>query len=344
MGIAVNAVQATNEIARSIRKKLVPILRGSPGEGKSDIVRSVAKMYNLKVIDIRLAQADPADLMGFPTINGKKAGYLPMDTFPIEGDPLPINEETGQPYAGWLLFFDELTSAVRALQAAAYKIILDRMVGIYHLHTNVAIVCAGNLETDNAIVEPMSTALQSRLVHFELGKDMDCWLEWAAEHGIDHRITSFIKFKPTSLYAFDPDHSDHTYGCPRTWEFANRFIKDEEISSELLPCLAGTLSEGLAREFIGFCSIYEDLPTMKQIMDSPQTIKVSEEPSVLFALTGAISHYANKENLVKLMEYVVRLPIEFQVVTIREILRRNKELVSTPALQAWIVKNANELY
>lgn len=338
MSIQVKVPEAITELSRTIRKKLVPMLTGSPGEGKSSIVHAVAKMYNLKVIDVRLAQCDPADLLGFPTIVGDKASYKPMDTFPIEGDPVP------EGYDGWLIFFDEFPLASQAVQKAAYKIILDKQVGAFNIHPKVAMVAAGNLETDNAMVEPLSTALQSRLVHFELAKDVDTWLEWASTNGIDHRITSFIKFKPSSLYAFDPQHSDKTYGCPRTWEFANRFVQDEEIDNSLLPVLAGTVSEGLAREFIGFCSIYADLPTMKQLMDDPEGIKVSDEPSILFALTGAISHYVKQDNVEKLMKYVVRLPIEFQVVTLREILRRNKEMISTAPIQAWITKNANELF
>ena len=98
-----------------------------------------------------------------------------MGTLAIEGEMLPIkipastDEQTGgqrQPtyYAGWLLFLDEFNSASVAVQAASYKIVLDRMVGKGHLHKNVAVVCAGNLESDGAIVEQMSTPLQSRLV------------------------------------------------------------------------------------------------------------------------------------------------------------------------------------
>ena len=71
------------------------------------------------------------------------------------------------------------------------------------LHKNVAIVCAGNLETDNAIVQPMSTALQSRLVHLELVVDSKEWGDWAARHGIHPYITSYINFKPGNLYGVD---------------------------------------------------------------------------------------------------------------------------------------------
>ena len=76
-------------------------------------------------------------------------------------------------------------------------------------------MAAGNLETDNAIVQPMSTALQSRLAHLELVVDSKEWVNWATSNGIDHRITSYINFKPGNLYTFNPDHTDKTYASPR---------------------------------------------------------------------------------------------------------------------------------
>ena len=318
-------------IAKYIQAKIVPMLTGSPGMGKSAIVKDIAKTYNLKLIDLRLSQCDPTDLLGLPSIQGQRAGYLPMETFPLEGDPIP------EGYSGWLLFLDEFNSASIAVQASGYKLVLDRMVGQKNLHKHVAVVCAGNLETDGAIVNPMSTAMQSRLAHLELVTDVNQWLDWAYENGIHRFITSYIKFKPGNLYAFSPDHTDKTYACSRTWEFANRVLEVTGTDDkDLLPMLAGVLSEGVAREFIGFTKIDKDLPKITQIMESPNSIRVPDEPSVLFALTGSISHHANKDNLAPLITYIKRLPKEFQVVTLRETVRRQKELVGHPAMQEWI--------
>ena len=253
-----------------------------------------------------------------------------METFPLEGDPIP------EGYNGWLLFLDEFNSASTAVQAAVYKLILDRMVGQKHLHKHVAVVCAGNLETDGAIVNPMSTAMQSRLAHLELVTNVNEWLDWAYENGIHRFITSYIKFKPGNLYAFSPDHTDKTYACSRTWEFANRVLEVAGTDDkDLLPMLAGVLSEGVAREFIGFTKIDNDLPKISQIVQSPNSVRVPDEPSVLFALTGSISHHADKTNLEPLITYVKRLPKEFQVVALRETVRRRKELVGHPAMQEW---------
>lgn len=331
--------QAVRMLTAAIQAKVVPMLKGSPGTGKSQIVYQIADNYNLQVIDLRLSQCDPTDLAGFPTIDGGKADYMPMKHFPIVGDPLPAGK------AGWLLFLDEATSAPPAIQAAAYKLVLDRMVGSHHLHKNVAMVLAGNLETDGAIVHTMSTALQSRLVHLELVVDANEWNDWAVNFGIDHRITSYIKFKPGNLYTFSADHTDCTYACPRTWEFANRLLKAMDVgSNDALPLLAGTLSEGVAREFVTFCKIYDKLPDPDDIAKSPETVKVPTEPSILFALTGSVAHNMVADNCDQLIKYVNRLPAEFQVVCLREAVRRNKDLLKAAGIQKWIATSAANLF
>lgn len=342
--ITVKASQAKRMLVHYIKAQLVPILTGSPGVGKSDIIRSVAKEFNLKVIDFRLAQCDPTDLLGFPQIKGNKAGYTPMETFPLVGDPLPLDED-GNEMKGWLLFFDELTTAMPAIQAAAYQILLDKTVGQHKLHKNVAMVAAGNLMTDNAIVSEMSTALQSRLVHMELSVDSNEWIEWAYDAGIDHKITDFIKFKPSMLYSFKPDHTDKTYASPRTWEFANRLLNQIDVDNQdAVPLMSGTLSEGVAREFITFCKIYDKLPSIKAIIANPKVIDVPKEPSILFALTGSLANNADENNIGALLEYSSRMSPEFQVVMARETIRRNKKLMSAPAMVKWISNVSSDLW
>ena len=333
--------QAERMATKCMKSKLVPAIVGSPGCGKSQIAKNIGRAFNLKVIDIRLAQSDPTDLNGFPHIYEarRKAGYIPMDTFPIEGDPIP------EGYDGWLVFMDEFNSAPLAVQAAAYKIVLDRMVGQDHLHSKVALMCAGNLETDGAIVQPLSTAMQSRLVHMELIVDVPEFVDFAAAEGVDHKITDYIKFKPGNLMTFKADHTDKTYGCPRTWHFADRFMKQLPMEDpDLLPLLAGTLSEGLAREFITFCHIYNEVPKPEMILASPDTVRVPDEPSYLYAITGSIAHNSNMDNFEKFSRYIKRLPKEFQVVTMRDLVRRTPDILTHKSMRAWISESAVELF
>ncbi len=332
------AKQVIRLLRAYIEARIVPMIVGSPGVGKSDLVRQVAATYGLKLIDVRLAQCDPTDLMGLPSIINGRAGYAPMNTFPIEGDKVPDG------YNGWLIFLDELTSAPMAVQSASYKLILDRMVGQHPMHKNVVMVAAGNRTEDNAIVMDISTALQSRMAWIDMVVDKEDWLDWAMEHKMHHFITDYIKFKPSALYTFKPDHTDHTYACPRSWEFANRLMPLLNDKQDFLPLLSGVISEGVAREFIGFTRVYKELPKIEAITSDPDTVHIPQEPSVLFALSGSLANHATKDNIGKLMKYIQRMPEEFQVVTLKETVRRDPSMLSHATTRDWLAKAGATLF
>ena len=342
MSIQVNVEEAKDLIIRALKANLVPMLTGSPGIGKSDLVRSIADQFNLELIDLRLAQCDPTDLLGFPHIDEetKKASYYPMNTFPLETDEIPNGKN------GWLLFLDEFNHADRSVQKAAYKLVLDKMIGPFKLHDHTRIICAGNLNTDNAFVEDMSTAMQSRLCpHLELSVDLDVWLNWAVKNDIDHRITSYIKYKPNNLYNFSPDHVDKTYPCPRTWAFLSKMIKEEkQIGHNLLPLIAGTISEGAAREFVAYTKIYKDLLTVEEILKAPEKAQVPTEPAMLYALSGAIANRLTTGNAKPLLTFIFRMPIEFQIICLREAVARNPNILKESMIAEWMAKHSKELF
>lgn len=332
--------QAPELLMDVLKAGLVPMLTSSPGIGKSSIAKAIAKKHDLKVIDVRLSQCDPSDLLGFPSINETrtKSGYVPMDTFPIKGDPIPDG------YDGWLLLLDEFNSAPLSVQAAAYKVVLDQEIGTFELHEKVAIIAAGNLATDKAITNRLSTAMQSRLTHLEMEILPKDWLEWAAKNDVDYRVKSYIAYQPESLHKFDPNHNDVTFSCPRTWEFVSKIIKPwTEIHQSKLAILAGTIGEGAAREFSAFTQIYGKLPSFMSIENSPLTATVPSEPSTLYAITGLLSHSIKVKNVDNVLEYIDRLPKEFQVITMQNVIRGNKNLLNVKSVQKWVGRNSQEL-
>ncbi len=322
--------------------KLTPLLVGSPGIGKSDIVRLVAKKHNLKLIDVRLAQSDPTDLNGFPTLqsDGQRMDYAPPTTFPLEHlDQIPEGHD------GWLLFLDEINAAPPAIQAAAYKLVLDRQIGAHNLHKHVAIVCAGNKSTDKAIVNRLSTAMQSRMIHLNLMVDPESWLEWANTTDIDHRVISFIKFRPELLHKFNPSHADDTFASPRTWEFLSKIIRNKPTFTRTdHAVLTGTVGEGPATEFRAFCDVYKDLPTIEDMVENPTLVNIPTEPGHQYAMTTLISHHAHEDTIEPLMIVTKKLPVEFQVVVLKDIYSIAPELKKHPIIEEWISTNADKLF
>lgn len=314
--------QSRNELLKCAKAQLVPLFVSSPGIGKSQMVHQFAKDYGLKLIDIRLSSHTAEDLQGYPMRNGLKATFTPFDIFPLEGEPIPDG------YNGWLLFLDELTSAPKSVQVAGYKLILDRMVGSYKLHPNVICAAAGNKATDKAVVNQLSTALQSRLIHYELEVNVNDWQEHAIQVGIDHRIRGFISYMPSRLMDFRPDHQDKTFACPRTWEFLSRLIQDEEVSNKISARIAGTVGQGTAVEFITFAQEYDRLPKLADIVDNPKGVPVPPEPSTKYATMSMLVEHFTEDNLEEVLQYVARFDIEFQIIFSRGAVTRQPKLAA----------------
>lgn len=339
-----NIPGSKRHISIAVQAGLVPFLTGSPGVGKSAVAIAIAEEYNLLLIDIRLAQCDPTDLLGFPSVNQstQKSQYIPFDTFPIEGDELPEGK------SGWLIFLDEFNSADRGVQKAAYKLLNEKMVGQKYLHKKVAMMAAGNLDTDNAIVEEMSTALGSRLIHIKVNSDPVAWLDWAYGAGIDHRITSMIEFKPALLNTFNPNSEtgEKTYACERTWHFVSRSLPFMDLANqpESLVYLAGTIGEGPAREFLSFLKVHADLPKFSEIVDSPMTTLVPHEPSHLYALSGSLGANATEATMEPVVQYIQRLNSEYQVMVLRGIKRKDSSLLDTPPFRKWLQTQTNVIF
>ena len=332
--------EAIEHLKLCIKAGLPCMLTGSPGTGKSEISKQVGDFYKLFPIDIRLSQCDPVDMNGLPAFKDGKASYIPMDMWPVAGTPIPKG------YNGFLIILDEFNSASLAVQAASYKVVLDRVIGQVPLHPKTAIICIGNLATDNAIVNRLSTAMQSRLIHLELAVDASSWLsDWAIPNKIDHRILTYIQRYPDKLYNFDPDHDDKTFATLRTWYFVHKLLKltPGDLTPILAP-IAGTIGEGIGREFVMFTTIYDELPTFEEIKKNPKVVPINDEPSMLWAVSHMVSSGANKDNMPPLMEFIDRLPVEFATITLQNILRTQKELIKLPCLQEWMRVNGAELF
>ena len=343
---SVSLSKAKDLCCQYIRAGIVPFLRGSPGTGKSAIMKEIAKDFNLHFIDLRLSQIDPSDLNGFAVPNHVtgKVVYMPVGAFPLTTDPLPLND-AGVHCNGWLLFLDEFNSASPAVQKASYKLTLDRMVGEHQLHKKCAVVCAGNLETDNAITSKLSTAMQSRLAHINLTKDTSVdWLKWANSNGIDFRITSFINYKPEILNAFKPDHAEYTFPCQRTWEFVSKLVASEpDLNSvDHFALIAGVIGEGAAHEFIAFTQVFNQLPTIQDILNNPIGCKIPTDISSVYGVCGLLANHASDTNIGALLTYTNRLPAEFTFLTMKDMIRRQPSLIRHEEMGDFISKNRDD--
>ena len=304
------------------------LVTGSPGIGKSAIVYEVCEDLGIQMKDIRLVQRDPTDLRGIPvpTPDGK-ARWLTSEELPTEGRGI--------------IFLDEITSAPPLVQAMAYQLVFDRELGEYTVPEHFYIMGAGNRLEDRAVVHRMSTALNNRFVHILLEPDVNQWIDWAFNVGINPNIIGFIKWRGGDLlFNFDPTKSEKAFASPRTWDFAGTMmmVTPKKLLHEVLE---GTVGKGAAAEFIAFLKVQTELPPLENIFNGEDF--VPQKIDLKYALVSALATRATgAKQYNRLIEYSHKLPAEFSVLLVQMLASKGEDMVmKAPAFQGWVKEHSD---
>lgn len=332
-------------LQRGTGQLLVPFVKGSPAMGKTSMARAVAKAFNLFLIDIRVAQEDPVCLNGALSIKGDRSEFLPPSRFPLTTDTLPTNPDTGKPYAGWLVTFDELPDAPKAIQSACYKILLEREIGQYKIHPKAYMMAMGNHASDKAGVSgEMSSALKSRLVHINVNSDSQLFLDNISKWGWDLRLQAYLSWKPENVNtfkAYNRGSADDTYPAERTWDMVNSFITamypDETtpISSDDIIELAGMIGS-IASEFITFTQCVDDQPKYEEIIANPSECRLPDSEGAKYLLMSMLSTRITEENHAALVTYVRRMGKAYPHPFIRMAWKKDSAIAMYPEIMAML--------
>ncbi len=261
--------------------KLPVMMWGSPGIGKSAIVRTVAVAQGRNVRDIRLALLDPTDLRGIPFYNPEKntAEWAIASILPQDRDSTDI------------LFLDEINAAPPVIQAAAYQLVLDRMIGEYRLPDGVDIVAAGNREGDKAVTFKMPTPLLNRFIHLDFDVKFEDWYDWAIGNQVNDHVVGFLNFQKGKLNIFDPTSKSRGFPTPRSWEFVSRLMARPLPDHVLRGMVAGAIGEGTMSEFMNYREVYLKIPSPADVLDG-KVKKLNEGTSLSaqYAMITSLSY------------------------------------------------------
>lgn len=324
---------------------------GATGIGKSRTVRRVskqiAKKLNLEysehpddindtskfmLIDRRVSQMEPSDLLGIPHIakiykkdaNGKHieeerelTKWIPPNWLPSQGQGI--------------IFLDELNLAPPSIQSAAYQLILDRRLGDYILPDGFVVLAAGNRMQDKANVFELANPLSNRFDHVELKiPGIEDWIEWAQTEGdIDHRIQIFLKFRPALLHKEAADVRDKAFPTGRSWERASLLIKDVENVEEGEVLVATAVGEGAASELRAFLKLTKKID-IREIMENPEKIKLIKSIDMKYATISALIGYYKKDaKILRVMLQVAKeMEPEFGILLLRNVKQKEPRFFS----------------
>lgn len=347
VGMAVQSLADTysSVINNGIPLKTIPsvMLWGPPGVGKSQAIRQLANEIasntrkKTSVTDVRLLLFNPIDLRGIPTSNADKtlAIWLKPQIFQMDAGEDIVN----------ILFLDEISAAPQSVQAAAYQITLDRIVGEHKLPENCIVIAAGNRVTDKSVAFKMPKALANRLLHIEIEGTFAAWKEWAIRKGINEKVIGFLSFRQNYLMGFNSSTEDLAFATPRSWEMVSNLLNFVSCDVEkMFPLISGLIGSGAAIEFRTWCKIYNNLPDIEDIFNGKMPA-VPTSTDAMYALVASMVSYAreHREELDKIensIGYAQLLPPDFSAILMRDYMYIEKgykeKLMRIPEFARWL--------
>ena len=323
-----SVVNQLTDVYSSVINKKAPIksvpsvmLWGSPGVGKSQAIRQIAKgiekntKKTVSVTDVRLLLFNPIDLRGIPTANADKtlAVWLKPQIFQMDDSDKVVN----------ILFLDEISAAPQSVQAAAYQITLDRVVGEHKLPDNCIVIAAGNRTTDKSVAFKMPKALANRLLHIEVEGSFASWKQWAISNGINGKVVGFLSFRHDYLMGFDSSSEDLAFATPRSWEMVSNLLNTvSDDIDKMYTLIAGLVGCGIASEFRTWATVYNELPVVKEIFDGKRP-PLPKNTDAMYALVSSMVAYAHevKDDIGKItnsIEYANMMPPDFSTVLLKD--------------------------
>lgn len=324
--------KAIKVLKTCIRSRLPVLLVGAPGVGKSDIVAQAAAAEGFDVILSHPVVADPTDAKGlpFPDKSGEFARFLPY------GDLAKALSAT-RPTV-W--FLDDLGQAAPAVQASYMQLLLARQIGEHKLPDCITFVAATNRKSDRAGVSGILEPVKSRFATIlDVEPSLDSWVDWALENGMPGELIAFLRFRPELLMTHKPTMEIVNSCSPRTWANLGRLqlaFAGESLDADLeLKVATGAVGQTGAGEFVEFLRVWRDLPSPDSVLLDPDTARIPDGTSTLYALTTALAFFANPENFGRIVRYAERLHAaghgEFASCLVRDCSRRCPEVRNTVA-------------
>lgn len=323
-------------------------LQGPPGVGKSSILQGVADDLDFYFEDVRLTLATPPDVGGLPIPNLKegRTEWMMPDFWPTPERA----EQKGK--KGCVLGFEELSSALPAVQVAAQQILLGRSIRHWNLPPveQCIVVGAGNRVIDKTVVNKIPSAVADRLLMITIQVDGNEWRDWGVSNNVHYTVLSHHQQTGNAHLApaFSQEESGYAFPTPRSWEFVSQIMHryDEAKKGIGAPfsqnarnaAIYGLIGQGAGVGFITHVEYEAELPDVDALLNGkddlpPKSYFRGLSPAVQSMLISALGSKAAPSNLKRFAQVLQLLPREFGTLAYRDCLHRQiPGLLSNPEM------------
>jgi hypothetical protein len=304
------------------------VIIGPPGGGKTRCVEQAAEAMGIGYVHIH-GPTMPAEDFGVPVPNhttGSLDFFLPMAKFPFVGD------DTWPEFG--IIAIDEIAGMNNDQQKVVANMMQERELHGRKLKPGWLFVCTGNRQEDRAGANRILSHLNDRYTTIDYEMKTEDWIEWAYANDVAPQVIAFILWRSDLLMpTFDPNIPKNA--TPRGWAEGVSPALDNTPAAGLFEAIKGDVGEGPAVEFMAFNDIYMSVPDPLIVFAKPSTYHVPDEAHILYALIGALIAAVTADTFPAFITYVSRMPPEFMVMAMRNVITAHGQLTQTKAFVDW---------
>ncbi|WP_238015306.1 AAA family ATPase [Dactylosporangium sp. AC04546] len=292
-------------LALAVSANLPVLLWGEPGIGKSSALQQLSDRLGVTMETVIASIHEPSDFAGLPVVGDDPA---------TQGVPMaPPDWAVRLSRRGeGIVFFDELSSAPPAVQAALLRVVLERRVGSLELPPAIRVVAAANPPASAADGWHLSPPLANRFVHLQWTHDpavvarglAGTWPTANLPRVEPGRTTSALARARGTLSGFltarpglthhlpaDAEARGGAWPSPRTWEMALRLLTFGMASDAgreaLSTALVGAIGDGAGLELVNYLDEL-DLPDPNRVLVNPDAFQLPTRGDRQLAFLTAI--------------------------------------------------------
>ncbi len=289
-------------VAITVQANIPTLLWGGPGTGKTSFISNLATILDLPIEIVIASIREPSDFAGLPVVRDDGVRFEP----PVWARNL-YNSGKG------IVFFDEISTAPPAVQAALLRIVHEGVVGDLVLPPTIHRVAAANPPDQAAGGWELSPPLANRWAHFDWRVNYEAWADGATtrwrNQSVDDipvlpddwgknisqtlaLVAAYIHRSPASLFHLPESEAQagRAWPSPRTWEMAAIVLAaaqsvgaTEDVEAAVM---AAAVGNGAALQFLTWRKSL-DLPEPAWLLENVDSYDLPKKPDVVYAIISS---------------------------------------------------------